>query len=276
MVIRTIFIVLILLCGNAHADDEQVVARPVFGSHPGYLFNVEEEKNKRDLEMVMLPPVPPPLPVKSAPLVDEKLSREFQDQYRYRFGETQQEQVINNPGRDDEYQYYNSTSITVQVYAQYQQQFANYMLRRTLEYDVDRWFKNDPRLKPVYDVKDRFSNLDVKVKQGWKLKWKYNLAGPSMELNVENPYKIECRTQIMMTGLISTPQDIIETIGYQLAPRWHLSLVYKSAEFLEQVVVSRTITKHLSASVTASGGQIPGSYPPIYQSLLLFGVSWTE
>ena len=267
-----LILVCILLPRGARAADED--ARTTFGAHPGYLFNVVEEKDKRDIEMVMLEPPKENKKPLSKVIFDEKLSKEFQDQYRYRFGETNAEQVLNNPGRDDEYTYYNSTSVTVLDYQKYQRQFGEYMARRLVEYHFDNFVKSDKTLKPIYDAKDKFSNLNVQV-ASYKLNYKYNFAGPSMEISLDNPYNVQTKIQIMMSGIISAPVDIIYTLGYQLNPRVHLEALYKQAEQLAQVVASRRLTKHISTSVTASTGQLP-SDPTFYQNLLLFGFSWTE
>ena len=273
MASRIALIALFICCNLAHADEEEV--RPVFGAHPGYLFNVVDEKNKRDVEMVMLDKPKDDKKPLSKVIFDEKLTKEFQTQYQYKFGQTGAEQVINNPGRDDQYLYYNSQNVTAQEYAKYQRQFGEYMARRLTEYHFDNWFKNDPTLKPVYEMKDKISNLDVQVKKGYKIKWKYNFAGPSMEAKVENPYDVETKVQVMMTDIISKPADVIYTFGYQLNPRVHLEALYKQYEQLVQMIANRKMSKHIGMSLTASTGQLPGN-PAIYQNLFLVGLSYHD
>lgn len=265
-----------LFCIAAAATAEELEIRPVFGAHPGYLFNVAEEKNKRDIEMVMLPK--PPQPVKKPldkVIFNDKLTKEFQDQYRYRFGESQAEQTINNPGRDGEYTYYNRPSITIQEYRDQQHQFGNYMMRRLTEYHVDAYAKSDPDLRPVYQMKDKISNVDVKVKNGYKVKWKYNFAGPSMEASLENPYKVDLRVQAMMNGVISNPNEKIYTAGYNFTPRVRLELSYREVHTLQQFVLSRKMTKHITLSLTGSNGQLP-TYPDIHQTVTLVGFGYSE
>lgn len=257
----------------AHAAKEDL--RAVFGAHPGYLFNVTDERTKRDIEMVMLEkPKEDPKPSTKV-IVDEKLTKEFQDQYRYRFGETQAEQIINNPSRFDEYTYYSTQNVSSDQYRVYQRQFGEYMVRRLVEYHFDNFVKNDPTIRPIYELKDKISNLDVQVKKGYKVKLKYNFAGPSFEANVENPYEVEARVQIMMNGIISKPRDIITTVSKQVTRLVRLEAVYKTTEQLEQLVASRRMSKHITASITGSTGQLPGN-PAIYQNLILIGMSWTE
>jgi hypothetical protein len=273
MVFRTAPCVFFILSSVAFAGTKET--RPVFGAHPGYLFNVVEEKDRREVEMVMLDRPKENKKPLSEVIFDEKLSKEFQDQYRYRFGETQAEQVINNPGRSDEYTYYNRNNLTAVEYQKYQRQFGDYMMRRLVEYHFDNWAKKSPEFRPVYQMKDRISNLDVQVKKGYKVKWRYNFAGPSMNVDVENPYDIETRVQIMMNGVISAPKDIIFTLGYQATPRIKLESLYKQYEQLVQFVVSRKMTTHVNMSLTGSSGQVP-DLPEFHQDLVLVGLSWNE
>ena len=273
MVSKPALIALLFSIASAHAADGEV--RPVFGAHPGYLFNVVDEKTKRDVEMVMLEkPKEEKAPTKRV-IFDEKLTKEFQAQYQYRFGQTSAEQTINNPGRDSEYTFYNRQSIGVLDYQDQQHKFGDYMMRRLTEYHFDNWAKNDPDFKPVYQMKDKLSNLDVKVKDGYKLKWKYNLSGPSMEANLENPYKVETRVQAMMNGVLSSPKELIYSLGYNLTTRVKVEALYREYQQLMQLVLSRRVTKHISVSLTGSSGQLP-SDATIHQDLILVGFGYSE
>lgn len=260
----------------------------IYGSHYGYTFDVAEERNRRDIEMVMLEePKDPKKPLKEI-IFNEKLSKEFQDQYKYRFGQTQAEQIINSPGRFDEYTYYNTQKVTIQDYQIYQKQFAEYMGRRLVEYHVDNWVRSDRDLRPVYEFKDRVSNVNVQV-QEYKLNWKYNFAGPSMDLSVDNPYKIETKVRVQMNGIISSPNEVIYTVGYPVSQRVKVTAVYKQINTLYQLVWSRRMTERLSLSLTGSVGAIntgsgsssstassgPNQVGPTQQqSLFLVGLSW--
>lgn len=273
MTSRAVFILLFFSSLAAFAEDDDV--RPVFGAHPGYLFNVSEEKNKRDIEMVMLERPKENRKALSEVIFDEKLSKEFQQQYKYRFGETAAEQVINSPGRNDEYTYFNSQSVTVQDYHKYQRQFGEYMGRRLVEYHFDNWARNDPQIRPVYLLKDRISNLDVTVKKGYKLKWKYSFSGPYMETTLENPYDIETKVQMQMNGIISSPAEVIYSVGYPVTKKVTVSALHRQYDGIYQLVISRKLNTHLSTSVTGSIDTLPAG-PAIQQNLVLVGVGWTE
>lgn len=257
----------------AHAGDSE--ARTAYGARPGYLFNVQEEKNSRDVEMVMLDrPKDPPKP-DHPPLVDDKLAKEFHQQYQYRFGETPQEQIINSPMRDDEYTYYNNSNVTMQDYHRYQQQFGEYMGRRLMEYHVDLWAKNSPTVRPMYELKDKISNVNMQVSKGYKIKWKYSFSGPFMEASLENPYDIVAKIQMQMTGIVSSPSELIYTFEYPFTPKWRLGALYKEWDGIYQLVVSRKINSHMSTSVTGSVDTRPEG-PIVQQNLFLLGFAWNE
>jgi hypothetical protein len=255
---------------HAHADEKRPAA---FGSHYGYVSDVEEERNKRDIELV-LPDNPPPRKTLSEALFNPKLTKDFQSEYEYRFGRSQAEQLLNSPGQQDEYIYYTGHTVTIQEYQSAQRAFATYMGRKLFEYHVDNWAKNDPDLRPAYQLKDRVSNLNVKVKSGYKVNWKYNFAGPNMEVKVENPYDIEAKAHIDMNGLLS-PNEEIYSLGYPINPRTRVTGIYKRVDGLYQLIFTRQLTKRISSSLTGSV-DTRDEGPTIRQNLLLVGLSWSD
>src|SRR5688500_8510932 len=84
-VLRASLVLLLCLHTLASAEEGAEQSTAPFGEHHGYLFDVQEERNKRDLEMVMLDkPKPAGKPLNEV-IFNEKLSKEFQTQYQYRF-----------------------------------------------------------------------------------------------------------------------------------------------------------------------------------------------
>jgi hypothetical protein len=273
MVPRAALVLFLTWSFSARAGDAE--ARAAYGARPGYLFDVAEEKNERDIEMVMLERPKDPPKATGRVLIDEKLSKEFQDQYKYRFGQTNAEQVINSPARDDEYVYYNNQNVTMQEYQRYQRQFGEYMGRRLVEYHFDHWAKNDPTIRPVYEMKDRISNVDVKLAKAYKVKWKYSFSGPYMEASLENPYHIEAKVQMQMTGVVSAPAEMVYSCGYPLTSRIQLAALYRQRDGLYQLVATRQMTKHLSTSLTGMMDTLAYG-PAVQQNLVLVGLSWSE
>lgn len=253
-------------------DDDQ---RPqVFGSHQGYLSDVNEERNKRDVEMVMLEQSKDEKPPLREVIFNDKLSKEFQAQYQYRFGQTTTEQSINNPSRMDGYSYYTGETLTIQRYQQEQQHFASYMGRRLTEFHVDNYAKNDRSLRPVYEMKDKISNVNVTVSK-FKFKWKYNFSGPNMDFALENPYGLEAKVRAEMTGVISVPSEMVYSLGYQITPRVRIRGLYNSWDGLTQLVTTRQMTKSISCSLTGSTDSRPQGRA-VQQDLILVGLAWSD
>jgi hypothetical protein len=264
---------LLALSFAARADEDEKPT--VYGAHYGYTFDVTDEKNKRDVEMVMLDqPKDNKKPLKEV-IFNQKLSREIQKEYENRFGYTAAQEVMNSPGRSDEYTYYNTQNVGILDYAHYQRQFGEYMGRKLVEYHFDNWAKNDPAIRPVYQMKDRISNLNMQVKKGYKIKWKYNFAGPNMEVSVDNPYEIENSVHMDMSGIVSKPVEVIYTVAYPFTTRVKISFVYKQIDGVYQVVATRKINRHVSTSLTASVDTRPEG-PTIQQNLVLLGFSYSE
>lgn len=264
-----------LACFSIFAHAQEGKSPALFGSHYGYVFDVKEERNKRDIEMVMLEqPKEVPKPLREV-IFNEKLSKEFQLQYAYRFGQSQAEQTLNTVGRSDDYTYFTGRSVTLKQYQKDQRDFAEYMARRLTEFHVDNWFKNDPDMRPVYELKDKVSNVSIKTKNGYKFDWKYNFAGPNMEAKVKNPYNIDFKVRMDMTGILSSPKELTYTVGYQFTPKVAASFVEKQYDGVSQLVVSRRLTDHLAASVTASVDS-KDEGPAVKQQLYLIGFSWFD
>jgi len=270
-----LFALLMASCLAARADVFEDEEKRFYGEHHGYLFDVKEERNRREIEMVMLEkpkPVSKPL---SDVIFNEKLSREFQNQYERRFGSTQAEQILNTPSRSDEYTFSTGQNVTVTEHQKKQQSFGEYMARKLIEFHVDDWAKNDPDFRPVYQVKERVSNVNVQVRKGYKFKWKYNLAGPNMEFTLDNPYDIETKVRVDMSGVVSAPDETTYILGYPVTNKVKVSALYKEQDGLYQLVTTRRLTKHLSTSLTGSTDtREEGS--SVKQDLILVGFSWSE
>lgn len=270
---RLTSLALLLFCSlSAFAEDKTPQA---FGAHYGYVTDVKEERNKRDIEMVMLerPKEAPKKPQEV--FLNEKLSKEFQQQYAYKFGQSQAEQTLNTVSRNDGYTYYTGRNVTLNQYQKDQQDFAEYMTRRLTEYHVDNWVKNDPEMRPVYELKDKVSNVNVEFKSGYKFEWKYNFAGPNMEAKLKNPYKIDNKVRMEMTGIVSAPKELIYSIGYQFTPRVRGDVIERQTDESTQIVFSRRMTTNISASITALQDRSNKGLSS-KQDLYLVGLSWWD
>ena len=87
-VLKTLLLTALLFGSLAlHAEDDEDAPK-TFGAHHGYVSDVVDERSKRDIEMVMLEKPKDQGPPLAEKIFNEKLSKEFQFQYQYRFGQT--------------------------------------------------------------------------------------------------------------------------------------------------------------------------------------------
>lgn len=149
------------------------------------------------------------------------------------------------------------------------------MGRRLVEYHVDNRLKTDPALRPVYQLKDRVGRLDVTVKKGYNVKWRYNFAGPSMDVQVENPYNVDFKVRMEMGGIISKPTEMIWTASYPISQNLNVTGLYKQIDGLYQLVFARKLNAHVSTTLTGSIDTLPAG-PTVQQNLILVGLSWSE
>ncbi len=237
----------------------------MIGAKAGYLESVTAERTERTTEMVFLQKPPPP--PGSKPFVSDKLNREFELQYELKFGRTNEERNF-LPSR---YEQYSSGGIfvTYQEDQNRKRNFGNYVIRRVSEYHADNYFKGNENLRTVYEAKDKLSNVDVKVKGGYKAKFNYSISGNYLDLNVENPYKIETRVRMAFGD------QQIYSLGYQFTPTIKSSFEYQDWDGIVRLVTSKRLNNHFTTSITTSkDNHVRGAAQQ--QDLYLFGVTWNE
>jgi hypothetical protein len=78
-----------------------------------------------------------------------------------------------------------------------------------------------------------------------------------------------------MTGVISSPNEMIFTLGYQLTPRVRVSALHNTWDGLTQLITTRQMTKSISCSLTASQDTKPQGRA-VQQDLVLVGLAWSD
>lgn len=277
---RGLQLILCLFTLSANAE----VAANIAGARAGYLASIAQEREQRDVEMVLVP-----APVKNEqdtvlgrPLVDSKLTKEFQAQYELKFGNTDAERIYNNSNRFAFFEYPGGKQENLEIHERRQQQFGNYMFRRLTEHHVDQYAKSNPDIRPVYELKDKISNVNVTVRPGYKLKLNYSYSGNYLDVRLQNPYDIATKITYQFGSGVG-PSNIERTIYSASYP---LTKVTTISAFQEvdvksstSLVAAQRLNKTLSATFTASRGvpvdrDIWQTSPR--QNLVLLGFSWTE
>jgi hypothetical protein len=262
------FLLLAIAPFRAEATDGDVV-----GARPGYVFDVEKEKNQHDEELVLIEEPKPLVPLKEK-LFDEKLTKDIRQQYEQRFGYTAMEQTMNAPQNREEAYYYNGdATVTAAQYQSYQQGFGNYIGRKVLETQVDKFFKSDPSYAGVYRFKETVSNAALTSSSGYKFSWHHNISGNTSEFAVDNPYHIETKVIVQFGGLSATEETF--KVGYPINTLYRVDSYYKFYDGVLQLVGTRRINSALSASLTGSQTTTADG-PSVRQSMVVMGLSWTQ
>lgn len=181
-----------------------------FRPHNGYVDSTLEERGEQasDLQILVAPaPLHPPL---NEIIFNETLSKEFTEKYEDKFGRTDAERIYNAPNRTT---YYNDVWYqgSPQDYSEDRKKFGDYMLKRLAEYHVDDFMRNNPNGRSLYELKEKVSNVNVKV-QSFQFDMRYEIAGNTADLVVKNPYLKTAKVRLQMNPGALGPGQIDETI----------------------------------------------------------------
>jgi hypothetical protein len=229
-------------------------AKRDFGPHRGYLISIEGEREKKIEELILFSPPPPLKPPLRERIFNAKLSKEFTEKYEDKFGRTEEERIYYAPNRDTYYNDVYGLHGTPQEISNQRRDFANFMVRRLAEFHLDDYMKNDPDARPLYEVKERISNVRVEV-QKFRFDMQYSIAGNTFDLNVISPYLDQSKLRLEFDPAAIGPTQIQEsrlTLGRKITKTIGLETHYTFTEGVLSLVGSKTYTANFSSSLTAS------------------------
>lgn len=242
-----------------------------FEQHPGYLSDTSGERYQVSREVVIVPPESKSETSLRDKIFAEKLTKEFTQRYEERFGRTRAEQIFSTPSQFFETEVQPGIFRTADEDAQEQKDFGSFMLKRTVEYHIDRWMKESPSARPVYELKERISNVNVEVRPGYKLRFKYSLSSNDMDIYLKNPYSIENRLRLRM-GSGFGPSDVKQTVvylGYPVTKKVRMRTDYTVENQDYNVSAIRQLGNRWSTSVT--GGETVSTGERV-----LVGLGWRD
>ena len=224
-----------------------------YGPHSGYVAAAETEKDVEYVDMIPIAP-PPDLPSFNQRIFNDSLLKEFRDRYEEKFGRTEVERVYNSPNK---YSYYNDLygfKGTAQEMDLERRRYGDFVLRRLLEYHVDNYAKNDPKVRPVWEAKERLKDIRVQIHK-IRIDFNYSIAGNTLDVNLYNPYFPLARTRVQMDPAIFGPADVKETtfsIGRPLTVKTSAEVHYALTDGLLSLIQRRSLTPALGCSFTES------------------------
>lgn len=174
----------------------------------GYISNVKDEKYQRFYEVFLF--VSPA--IKERPLQDiifnEKLSKEFQDRYREKFGQLDTESIVYQPTKFSVLDENRGAVLNIVTANDNRKKFGEYMLRRLTEWHVDNYFKTDPTMRPIYEMKEKLSHLEVKVTKETTVNAQYNFSDNSLDVIADSPYFDSSKLTLIMNPSAIGPSNV--------------------------------------------------------------------
>lgn len=235
-----------------------------YEEHTGYVSSLTNEIKDDGVEIPFIDkPASNQLSLKEK-IFNSELSKEFKDRYEDKFGRTEPERVYNSPNKQtyyDDLYTYQGTSAQVD---EQKRDFGNYMMARLVEWHADNYLKSDPSMRPVYEAKERLSQVKVEVDEV-KLDGKYSLAGNFIDLTARAPL---FDTKIT----IGSNQRILSFTRAQ-SPSLGLEARYLDIDKKAAGIVTKRISKTLATSFTASACT-GDSTASIRETLYLSGLSY--
>lgn len=224
-----------------------------YGPHEGYLATTAGERDTRIEDMVIIQPPPAEGPSLRERIFNDKLSREFRERYEEKFGRTEVQRVYNSPNKftyyDDQYGFRG----TPQEASDERRRFGEFMVRRLMEYHVDNYAKSDPKVRPVWEAKERLSKMELKVSE-FRFDAAYSISGNTVDLKVVNPW-IESKFVLQMDPGKFGPGPVEETmvsLGKNVTKTIRLESEYKITDGIVTYIGRKSLSPVLGTTLSAS------------------------
>lgn len=234
-----------LVGANTNADEGYVA---------GYVDDVRAERAEKFYEIYIFASPPPKQKAWHEAIFNQKLTKEFRDEYRERFGEMDTESIIYQKNNFNMLDKNGALTVSAETENSARRDFAEYMLKRLVEFHVDNYFKNDPTMRPIYEAKQKLSNVEVKVGNQVKMNIRYELAGNTLDLVVKNPW-CDAKVSLEMDPSSFGPSNVEETriwVGKDINTRLRINTNAALIDGIGTVEFVRRITSNFSGFLSAS------------------------
>lgn len=259
--------------------------------HAGYLSDVDSERSVVYQKLkVVAKPKQNTGPELSERIFNARLKREFREKYREKFGRTSTENLINTPTPFTVYSGLAEADSEAANTATFRgnhldlykenQRFGSYMFRRLTEYHVDQYMRNRPVVQKVYQLKEKYSRVNLQFSKKVRLKVRYQIAENSLRMQLENPW-LKNQLVIEMDSAALGPSQIIESTLSLFFPRVlgvDVQGHFKAYDQSYLLVGSRRLTASLTANLTGHWNRSlligPLETDIVREDLILGGLNW--
>ncbi len=226
----------------------------------GYITDVNKEREERYEEIFWWQfPRPSAQKPLSELIFNARLSKEFKERYEEKFGRSEAERTYYHPNQYTTVQLstaetQNGVVGSVEIENRERRSFAEYMLKRLAEYHVDNYAKSDPAIRPMWELKDKISKVNVEVAKGYKFDVNYSFSGNYLDLYFDNPY-VDSKLNIQMDPNDFGPSEVQESrwiIGRAVNPKTYVESVYTTQDGIFLAVIRRQIKPGVDGSLLGS------------------------
>lgn len=238
----------------------------------GYTDDVKAEREEKSRELIWAPR-PTDVAVLRDRIFNESLSREFRERYQQRFGRTEEEQVALAPNRLSYYNDVYGMKGTPQELLDERRKFGEFMVRRLGEWHVENYAKNDPKVRPMWEAKEKISNLKMEV-ASFRFDAQYSIAGNMLDVKMINPW-VQSKITLIMNPDQFGPGPVDETLLSVVKPitsRYTVEGRWRMADGIVSLIQYHPIGKYWRGSLITSAAIKDGG-TSTRQTLWLAGVS---
>lgn len=229
----------------------------------GYIQDVAAEKTEQFYEIYLSPPSVQTKFDYRGKIFDQKLTTEFRDRYEQRFGFIDTDSMA-FADRFTNFTENRGANVDLANKNDQRKQFAEYMMKRLGEYHFDNYMKSDPSMRPVYEIKEKLSNVSVEVTPESKVTMNYSVADNSVDVNYINPY-VDARVRSEMNPRQLGPSEVIENwlyLGKAVTKTIYLMTTYATKDGWASVEVRKAYSPYLSTSTQATTTTTPVGRSP--------------
>ena len=171
------------------------------------------------------------------------LASEFKTRYRDFFGENDTRSIIYRTTLEG------GTTLHPVAFEKETQQrklFAEYMIKRLVDYHVDNILKTKPELRPIMEVKEKIQNVKVQVTKEVRLRIQYNIVNNYADIHLDNPY-LESKLSLEMEPRQFGPTKPIEArlwLDKNINTLWRSSTYFALINDVARTDLVRQVPNH--------------------------------
>lgn len=221
-------------------------SEPALESRQGYTQDVRSEREQEFYEIYLIPPYREVPSDYRGVVFNHQLTTEFRQKYVERFGYIDTTAMNYSANKFTQYEAMGRFQ-SVEGWNLERRAYGEYVMRRLGEWHLDNFVKSEPSVRPLYEAKERLSNVQVEMGKQTRAKVSYSISDNSAELVLENPY-CDSKLRVEMDPKNFGPSQIIENrlyVGKSINKKLYLNSYVADKDGIAQFEIQRSVTPAL-------------------------------